>query len=353
MKKEHERIDPTLIKSVDIVVGLSWGDESKGKVVSQLSSKRFGKFTPYYNSVCRWAGGNNAGHTVYVDGKKYKTHLVPSGVFHGVQSVIGPGCVLHIESFLDEIKYLKANGFNADYLVKVSPRCHIITDQHIEEDKRNLAEKLGTTSRGIAPCYAAKAARTGIQAKDVMDPKYLWDERLTGNVLCEGAQGVWLDINHGNYPYVTSSETLPYAACSLGFPPQKIEHIYGAAKIYDTRSGEDPLFPSSLLEDPILAKIATLGEEFGVTTGRPRKVNWLNLDKLIQSINLTGVTDLIISKCDILEKLGIYRLFHYNELMYFDSLNEMIEYIEFDVLSTECPLLKRVTFSYSPESFYE
>lgn len=284
---------------------------------------------------------------MWVDNKKYKTHLIPSGVFYGVESVIGPACILHPESFLSEIEYLDKNGFDTG-LVKVSPRCHIVLDEHIEYDKRNLASKLGTTSKGIAPCYASKAARTGVLAKDVLDPSWIWNEKLSGSVLCEGAQGVWLDIDYGLYPYVTSSTTLPYGACSIGFPPQKINDIWGAAKIYDTRSGEDPRFPDSLLDDVELAAIAKLGEEYGVTTGRPRKVNWLNLDSLIRAINLTGTTNLVISKCDILQEFGVFKLVYNNESRSFATLDKMCWFIN-DAIYSACVLIENVKYSYSPK----
>jgi adenylosuccinate synthase len=318
-------------------------DEGKGKVTNNLAE------TGEYDFVARWAGGNNAGHTVYVDGKKYATHLVPSGIFNGVKSIVGPGCVLHPESFKKELDYLGDAGFDTS-LVKVSPSCHIVTDEHINFDKANLAKKLGTTSKGIAPSYAAKAARTGLLAKDVLDKSMIWDGELFGRVLCEGAQGVWLDVNHGLYPYVTSSETLPYAACSIGFPPQKVRNIYGAAKAYDTRSGEDPLFPASLLDDPDLSKLGDLGREYGVTTGRRRKVNWLNLRKLIRAINLTGATNVIINKVDIIRELGIFKLFLFNEEepVEFNRASAFEGCIMFHI-EAECPLVKEIKFSYSPE----
>ena len=243
-----------MIELADIVVGLAYGDEAKGKITAQLAATRSSNGGMFYNTVARWAGGNNAGHTVWVDGEKFKTHLVPSGVFYGVKSVVGPACVLHPESFQSELDYLSDNGFDAS-LVKVSPNCHIVMDEHLYNDQKNLVKKLGTTGRGIAPAYAAKAARQGVLAKDVLSPSLIWDEVLDGNLLCEGAQGVWLDIDQGLYPYVTSSTTLPYGACSIGFPTQKIRRIWGAAKIYDTRSGEDPRFPESLLDDPNLLRL--------------------------------------------------------------------------------------------------
>jgi len=317
------------------------GDEAKGKITSHLAG------TGEYDLVARWAGGNNAGHTVFKDGEKYKTHLVPSGVFYGIPSLVGPGCVLHPESFQGELDYLSDNGFDTS-LVKVHPNCHIVTEEHISSDKKNLASKLGTTSRGIAPVYAAKAARSGILAKEVLSKNLLWDSELQGRILCEGAQGFWLDIDHGNYPYVTSSVTLPYGACSIGFPPQKIRNIYGAAKIYDTRSGEDPLFPSSLLDDPFLKRLANLGKEYGVTTGRRRKVQWLDVERLIQSINITGATHVIISKCDVIDELGIYKVLDEKEIELKD-LNDLLNHVR-SRLVEDCPLVEEITFSYSPET---
>lgn len=329
------------VNNVDIVVGLCWGDEAKGKVVSQLAKNS------KYDLVARWAGGNNAGHTVYVDGVQYKTHLVPSGIFYDTPSLIGPGCVLHPLAFEKELDYLYSMGFNTD-LVKVHPNCHIVQDKHIELDKQNLATKLGTTAKGIAYAYADKAARVGILAKDVLDKNLLWDQNLYGNILCEGAQGVWLDLDQGNYPYVTSSTTLPYGACSLGFAPQKIRNIYGCAKIYDTRSGQDPAFPDSLLEHAHFKQIGELGQEIGTTTGRRRKINWLDLSKLVESINMTGTTHVIISKCDVLESFGLFRL--KTDLIHdFKTLDDMKCFIN-SKLKSNCPLLQELRYSASAEN---
>jgi len=336
-----------MIDKADVVVGLAWGDEAKGKITSQLASTVCSNGESYYDMVARWAGGNNAGHTVYVNDNKHKTHLIPSGVFYGVKSLIGPGCILHPESFYKELDYLAENGFDTS-LVKVAPNCHIVTEKQIAFDKKHLAKRLGTTGRGIAPCYADKAARVGVLASEVLDDNYIWDGKLEGNILCEGAQGVWLDIDHGLYPYVTSSITLPYGACSIGFPPQKIEKVWGAAKIYDTKSGEDPRFPPELLSNPTLRRLADLGEEFGVTTGRRRKVNWLNLNLLIRAINITGTTHLVISKCDIIDKLGQFKIYFNNSLESFSSLKEMIDFINSKVRE-KAPLLESIKFSYSPK----
>jgi adenylosuccinate synthase len=336
-----------VINRADIVVGLAWGDEAKGKITSQLASKKNADGSSFYSLVARWAGGNNAGHTVYVEGKKYKTHLVPSGVFHGIPSLVGPACVLHPKSFYKELTYLSESGFDTS-LVKVSPKCHIVKDEFLQFDKDNLAKKFGTTSRGIAPCYAAKAARTGLLAKDVLSSNFIWDERLEGNLLCEGAQGVWLDLDQGNYPYVTSSTTLPYGACSIGFPSQMIGEVWGAAKLYDTRSGEDPMFPSSLFDDLELTEVGRVGQEYGVTTGRRRKVNWLNLDYLCKAVRVTGTTDLVISKCDVLEDLGTYKAYHNGSLIVFGSIDEMKSYV-YGAVKDCSNLIRKIIFSSSPE----
>lgn len=307
-----------MIKYIDIIFGLSWGDEGKGKISNAISKN--------YDIVCRWNGGPNAGHTVYLGEKKYKTHIIPCGVFQNRLSVIGPNCVVNVDKFFDEIDYLKKEGFDTS-LIKVSPKAHIITQRHINYDLQILKKKLGTTGQGIAPAYGDKMLRVGKLARDYIDKQYLWDGELYGNILCEGAQSFWLDINYGDYPYVTSSETLPYSACSLGFSPKKIRDIIGVAKIYDTKSGVDPLFPESLWEDPELNMLIELGQEFGSTTGRRRIVNWLNLNKLIDAIKISGTNKLIINKCDILEKLHIYKLFQNNNLYKFNTLQSMESFI--------------------------
>ena len=329
-----------MITAADIVCGLAWGDEAKGKITAWLAANR------KYNYVCRWAGGSNAGHTIYVNGIKYKTHIIPAGVFFGIPSIIGPGCVVNKRKLYNELEYLHENGFDTS-LVKVSPRAHVVRSTHIEYDTTKLAPRLGTTGSGIAPCYSDKAARIGIQAKDSLAPQIIWDEKLSGDILCEGAQGVWLDLDWGNYPYVTSSTTLPHGACSLGFPVQKIRNIFGAAKIYDTRSGVDPLFPDNLLDNPVLAMIGEVGEEYGVTTGRRRKVNWLDLTRLISATNMTGTTNLVISKCDVLKQVGEYRLLENGVQREFKSLNQMSSYIR-DVVRETCHLVQDIRFSFDP-----
>tara|TARA_B100000900_G_scaffold236700_2_gene200995 strand:+ start:46 stop:1065 length:1020 start_codon:yes stop_codon:yes gene_type:complete len=333
------------ICNVDIVCGLSWGDEAKGKIIAHLSKS--GK----YDYVCRWAGGNNAGHTIYIDNKKYKTHLVPSGILFGIKSIVGPDCVVNKEGFFKEVEYLKENGFDTS-LIKISPKAHIVLDKHIEEDKKKYFKQQGTTAKGIAPCYRDKYARIGERVESDIDFKdYLWNEKLEGNILCEGAQGFWLDINYGNYPYITSSNTLPYGVCSLGFSPKLINKIYGACKIYDTRSGLDPEFPEKLLEDKELLIVANEGKEYGTTTGRRRKVNWLNLSKLQKAINISGTTDLIISKLDVLENVKKFKLFN-TKLISFDNLDLMKKYIK-EYLLKNCNNLENIIYSNNVEHINE
>ena len=342
------------IEYVDICCGLAWGDEGKGKLVVELLKKN------KYDLVCRWSGGSNAGHTVYINNKKYVTHIIPSGVFFGVLSYIGPDCYINIDDFENEINYLKENGFDTS-LIKISPKTHIISKEHKEEDLKKYKEKQGTTGKGIAPCSRDKFDRIGRMVGQDLEwlekyKEYILDDNdnerneiLKGKVLCEGAQGFWLDINYGNYPYITSSYTLPYSSCSLGFPPQKIRNIYGACKIYDTRVGVDPDFPDSLLEFNILNKIADIGCEFGATTGRRRKVNWLNMDKLIQAINISGTTHIIISKVDILEKVNSYSIILNKKIVNYSNINEMKNDIN-NLLNDKCKLLKKIIYSDSPET---
>ena len=239
-------------------------------------------------------------------------------MFYGVKSIIGPDCVLHPDSFMEEIGYLDDNGFDSS-LVKVSPKCHIVTNKHIQYDKENLSESLGTTSKGIAPCYADKSARVGILAKNVLDDKYIWDESLEGNILCEGAQGFWLDINMGTYPFVTSSHCTVGSALLNGVPPKCIRDVWGVAKVYETYVGAKAFEGI----DPVFDKIRELGEEFGATTGRARQINWLDFDLLSKAININGVSHLVFNKADILESLERWVLFSGIHQFEFNSKEDM------------------------------
>lgn len=335
-----------MIEFADVVFGTSYGDEGKGKIVAFLSS------SGRYDLVARWAGGQNAGHTVWKGGVKFKTHIIPSGVFYGVASYIGPDCVLSPTILKKEIEDLKAGGIDVDKHLLIDERVHIVTEEHLAADAAELAIKLGTTSRGIAPAYAAKAARSGILASKALIgtefEKYLTFGPSGSRILCEGAQAFYLDINHGNYPWVTSSSTLPYAAASIGFSPKKIRNIYAIAKAYETRSGVDPLFPESLLDVPDLLKIADAGKEYGTTTGRRRKVDYLNLDKLIYALITAGGTHLVINKCDILQEVNIFRLLYNNELINFNSLEEFKSFIRKEI-NQSCKDVENIYFSAAAE----
>jgi adenylosuccinate synthase len=344
------------IDNVDICCGLAWGDEAKGKIVTELIRKKS------YDWVCRWSGGSNAGHTIYISGIKYTTHIIPAGIFFGIPCYIGPDCYFNIDDFIEEIEYLESHNFDTK-LIFLSPRLHIITSEHKEEDLLKYKNQQGSTGKGIAPCAGTKFRRQGILLKDCKNTKLerfrknIWTEPnniinpLYGRVLCEGAQGFWLDVNYGNYPYVTSSNTLPYSACSLGFPPQKIKDIYGAVKIYDTRVGRDPDF-DNLPECPILDKIAEVGQEYGSTTNRKRKVNWLNMNKLIQAINISGTTHIIISKVDILEEVKQFKLIVNGSILNYYTMKNLKSAINKKLLE-KCPLIQKIIYSDNPETIQE
>ena len=339
----HQRTPPFgNVENADIVFGLTWGDEGKGKVTAALTKER------QYDFVCRWGGGNNAGHTVHVDGRKFVTHMVPSGVFYGIPSIVGPGCVLDPVSFQQEIDELRAGGFDMS-LVKVDPRCHIVTPEHRAWEARGTyAADLGTTKRGIGPAYADKAFRTGLRAENVpsLEP-YLLREPVRGTILCEGAQGIWLDLDWGAYPYVTSSTTAPHGACSIGFSVRAIRDIIGIAKAYDTRVGMDPGFPEGLNSDPERLRLQKAGGEFGATTGRARKCDWLDLDALVKAVRLSGTSHVIINKVDILSVVGLFRYQWEGKLYSLDNLPEWEASVA-DILETYAGNPK-VMFSRSPE----
>ena len=338
------------IENVDICCGLNWGDEAKGKIVSQLLSKH------KYDWVCRWNGGSNAGHTIYIDGKKYATHIIPAGIFHNIPCYIGPECFVNYNALISEMEYLTKHGFNTDNIY-ISKRAHIVTNQHITDDVNLYKKQQGSTGMGIAPCARDKYARKGIRIEDVDDFPFknnVWHHNyspLKGNILCEGAQGFWLDINQGSYPYVTSSCTLPYSACSLGFPPQKIRHIYGATKVYDTRVGVDPYFnhKDSQQYNDVFQKIALIAEEYGTTTKRLRKIEWLNIDKLLFSINTSGCNIVIFSKIDILEKMNIYIFIYKDNYVEVDNCKDFMTQINF-IIKDKCPLVENIIYSNNPDT---
>ena len=311
-----------MIEFADVVIDLQAGDSGKGKISNSLVQ------TGDYTHSVRFNGSNNAGHTIYKNGKKIVTHSIPAGVLHGVKSIIGPGCVVNVDHFFSELEYIKSAGINPDEFVYIANNTHIITDSHLEEDR--LDTKIGTTKRGNGPAYRDKYDRKGIRAAEVRDLQpYLIDiyEEFHGNKRCsilfEGAQGFFLDVDWGDYPYVTSSHCTVGSAVMNGVPPKKIRKVYGAAKVYETYVGTKKFEP----DDPVFEKIRELGNEYGATTGRPRQCNWLNLDNLVKASKINGITNLVVSKMDIMRELGIWCLYHLGQKVSLPSEMAMKHYV--------------------------
>ena len=333
-----------------VIVGAQWGDEGKGKIVDLLALDS--------DLVCRYQGGPNAGHTIVVGEETFKIRQIPSGVIRGKTCVIGAGCVLDPEVFLGEVDELESRGCSTTD-VHVSGETHLIMPWHVAIDQaseRRLGKlQIGTTRRGIGPCYADKAARLGIRVQDVLEPKILrqkievalaeknvWLERVYGvepleleelaerleayaqrlrpyvadtsllvdralqegrNVLLEGGQGTLLDLDHGTYPFVTSSSTVAAnAATGIGIGPNRIDRVIGVAKAYVTRVGEGP-FPTEI-EGPNQQRVQELGGEVGTVTGRTRRCGWLDLVALRYAVRLNGITSLALTKLDVLSSFN-------------------------------------------------
>lgn len=331
---------------VDVVLGLQWGDEGKGKIVDVL--------TPRYDVVARFQGGPNAGHSLEFGGNKYVLNTIPSGIFHEhCINVIGNGVVIDPVSLKKEIDKASATGVNIKKSLYISEKAHVILPTHRLVDAASEAHKgdhkVGSTLRGISPTYQDKIGRSGMRIGDLLSSDFTQKYQSTvaihkklldsfnyeynladhepaffeavefikqfkiinseyfindlifkgKKVLAEGAQGTLLDIDFGSYPFVTSSNTITGGACSgLGIAPQKIEKVYGIFKAYCTRVGNGP-FPTEQ-ENETGEKLRALGHEFGATTGRPRRTGWLDLPTLRYAIMLNGVTDLICTKSDVL-----------------------------------------------------
>lgn len=333
-----------------VVVGTQWGDEGKGKVVDVLSE--------HADTIVRFQGGNNAGHTVIVNGEKFILHLLPSGVLHQeAKCVIGPGVVVDPFVLLEEIRMLEERGLSCDH-IRISDRAHIIMPYHIYQDElqeqHSGAKKIGTTKRGIGPCYADKYARHGIRMCDLKDfavfeekaRRFLADKNLLftqiyggeamdademiarfsairdqivgrlcesvsevnrdldegKDVLFEGAQAAMLDINYGTYPYVTSSSPTSAGVCTgAGVAPSRISQVIGVVKAYSTRVGEGPFVTE--LNDETGDRIRANGGEFGATTGRPRRCGWLDLNVVKHAALINGLTDIVLTKIDVLSGL--------------------------------------------------
>ncbi len=338
-----------------VVVGLQWGDEGKGKTTDLLCGS--------VSHVVRYQGGDNAGHTVVLGEEVFKLHLVPSGVLHPhITPVIGPGVVVNPRTLLDEMAMLEGRGIGTAAL-RVSEAAHVIMPYHVALDgAREVAaerEAIGTTRRGIGPAYGDRALRTGIRMGDLLEPDWLrirlaavlpeknslleraygrepfdfdelyaqaleWGEQLRDHitdttavlqsalaqdklVLLEGAQGTLLDLDHGTYPYVTSSHPVAGGACSgSGLGPLQIDQVIGVLKAYSTRVGAGP-FPTELLDD-VGEHLRERGREFGTTTGRPRRCGWLDLVALRRAVAVNSASALMLNKIDILSGLDEIRV---------------------------------------------
>lgn len=342
---------------VDFVIGAQYGDEGKGKITHLLCKER------PYTHVLRFNGGCNAGHTIYHEGKKFVTHHLPAGLFFGVKSIIGNGCVLDPDQFRSEIKYLEENGVSTDGLIFIAKNAHVILPEHKGEDEGDTA--IGTTKRGNGPAYRNKYNRSGTTVAQYAEENEwirpfvidLYEELHEGHspgmepyVLCEGAQGFGIDIDWGDYPYVTSSHCTTAGALLNAIPPQATNEVWGGAKCYETYVGAKDFHG----EDPILEELQNVGGEFGATTGRKRQVNWLNLDFLIKSVRINGLTHLVVNKIDIMREVGEWRLIRNGKTISFsEEGNEEFAEQEFkDYLEQEirmnCRTVKQILFSESP-----
>ncbi|MBA3433338.1 MAG: adenylosuccinate synthase [Actinobacteria bacterium] len=334
-----------------VIVGAQWGDEGKGKIVDLLAQDS--------DLVCRYQGGPNAGHTIVVEDETYKIRQIPSGIVAGKRSAIGAACVVDPAVLIAELDELEGRGLTTEGLLFVSGNAHLVMPWHVALDgarERRLGRlQIGTTRRGIGPAYADKATRIGIRVQDLLDAKILrqklelavaekniWLERVyelepfdvedvvaahvrfaerlapyvsdtsllvdralrAGQaVLFEGAQGTLLDLDHGTYPFVTSSSPIAAgAAVSFGIGPNRIDGVVGVAKAYVTRVGEGP-FPSEI-EGAANERVRAIGKEFGTVTGRERRCGWLDLVALRFAVRVNGITALALTKLDVLSEFG-------------------------------------------------
>jgi adenylosuccinate synthase len=335
---------------IDVLLGLQWGDEGKGKVVDFLA--------PKYDIIARFQGGPNAGHTLYLGDKKVVLHTIPSGVFHkNLLNVIGNGVVIDPYSFKLECDEIESLGVNLSEVMLISERAHLILPTHKALDKASELSKginkIGSTLKGIGPTYMDKIGRNGLRVGDIMKPDFndrylklkekhvqllkdvegisediaIWEEQFFNSIenlkkykfiaaeywlneqlqsgkkiLAEGAQGTMLDIDFGTYPFVTSSNTVTAGLCvGLGIAPKWVGKVYGISKAYCTRVGSGP-FPSEL-ENEVGEKLRKLGNEFGSTTGRPRRCGWIDLVALKYACMINGVDEIIVTKADVLDDM--------------------------------------------------
>ena len=366
----------------DVLLGLQWGDEGKGKIVDVLTSK--------YDIIARFQGGPNAGHTLEFDGIKHVLHTIPSGIFHkGVINLIGNGVVIDPVIFQKEILGIEKLEVEIAEL-SISKKAHLILPTHklidAASEKAKGKEKIGSTLKGIGPTYMDKTGRNGIRVGDISTPmfrekyeklkrkhiqilnfynyeynleelerewlnsleilkqyKHVDSEHYIHNsikegkkILAEGAQGTLLDIDFGSYPFVTSSNTITAGACTgLGVAPNKIGEVFGIFKAYCTRVGSGP-FPTELNND-IGLKLAKVGNEFGSTTGRPRRCGWIDIPALKYAININGVTELIMMKADVLSGIKTIKACTHYELN-----GKKINYLPFEDNTKLVPIYKEL-----------
>ena len=354
---------------VTVLVGAQWGDEGKGKVIDILAED--------VQYVVRYQGGNNAGHTVVIGDNKYVLHLIPSGILHETKTcVIGHGVVVDPKALIDEIALLASQGITVEGRLKISDKAHIIFPYHNKIDElrevRRKKGRIGTTKKGIGPCYADKVSRVGIRMADLFDEKY-FRSRLENNIeekntilkdlygfegfdaddifqeymkytpflkkfvcdttallnealkkgesiLFEGAQGTFLDVDYGTYPYVTSSNSTAGGACTgAGVGPSRIDRVFGVVKAYTTRVGEGP-FPTEFGPD-LMDKIREKGGEFGATTGRARRCGWFDSVLVKNSVDINGIDKVVITKLDVLDdlkKIKICTAYKYKGKLYYN-----------------------------------
>ena len=367
-------------QNVDILLGLQWGDEGKGKVVDVL--------TPNYDVVARFQGGPNAGHTLEFENEKFVLRSVPSGIFQGDKiNIIGNGVVLAPDLFMDEVRDLERSGYELKDRIYISKKAHLIMPTHRVLDAAIEATKgsgkVGTTGKGIGPTYTDKVSRTGLRVGDIFDnfdEKYRvakkrheqalmaldyvgynikdveekWFEGINflkrfhivdsefeinelldkgKSVLCEGAQGTMLDVDFGSYPFVTSSNTVSAGACiGLGIAPNTIRDVYGIMKAYCTRVGAGP-FPTELFDDDG-NQMRFIGHEFGAVTGRERRCGWVDLVALRYAVKLNGVTKLILMKSDVLDSFPIVKA-----CIGYKVNGEVINHVPYDITGVE-PIYK-------------
>lgn len=368
---------------VDVLLGLQWGDEGKGKIVDVL--------TPDYDIVARFQGGPNAGHTLIFNNKKYVLHLIPSGIFRkNTINVIGEGVVLDPVIFIEEIDGIEKTGIDLSKNLYIAEKTNLILPTHRILDAANEKElgkaKIGSTGKGIGPAYTDKAGRNALRIGDILMPNFKekyeivkqkhlnrlktydfdfdikeyeekWFEGIERlkkykfinstkffndalkedkKVLAEGAQGTLLDINSGTYPFVTSSIVTTAGVCAgLGIAPSKIGEVYGIFKAYTTRVGSGP-FPTELF-DADGKKLQELGYEFGATTGRERRCGWLDLVALKYAVEINGVTQLIMTKADVLEGFSTFKVSEKYEIA-----NNEIDYFPYTIDENTKPVLKEL-----------